>query len=74
MERLSLLSEDQVRAVQLQFGTPTFVYDQKALESQAQKALAFPNAHGLTVRYAVESLSGSRCDPHSQPRRPAHRR
>ena len=42
MERLSLLSEDQVRAVQRQFGTPTFVYDQRAVESQAQKALAFP--------------------------------
>ena len=55
MERLSLLSEDQVRAVQRQFGTPTFIYDQKALESQAQKALAFPNAHGLTVRYAVKA-------------------
>ena len=55
MERLSLLSEDQVRTVQHQFGTPTFVYDQKALESQAQKALAFPNAHGLTVRYAVKA-------------------
>ncbi|MYK38862.1 MAG: diaminopimelate decarboxylase, partial [Gemmatimonadetes bacterium] len=55
MERLSLLSEDQVRTVQRQFGTPTFVYSQKALESQAQKALAFPNAHGLTVRYAVKA-------------------
>ena len=55
MERLSLLSEDQVRAVQRQFGTPTFVYDQEALESQAQKALAFPNAYGLTVRYAVKA-------------------
>lgn len=55
MERLSLLSQDQVRAVQHQFGTPTFVYAQKALEAQAQKALAFPNAHGLTVRYAVKA-------------------
>lgn len=55
MERLSLLSEEQVRAVQSQFGTPSFVYDQKALEAQAQKARAFPNAHGLTVRYAVKA-------------------
>ena len=55
MERLSLLSEDRVRAVQRQFGTPTFVYDQKTLESQAQKALAFPHAHGLTVRYAAKA-------------------
>ena len=55
MERLSILSEDQVRAVQRQFGTPTFVYDQKMLESQAKKALAFPNAYGLTVRYAMKA-------------------
>ena len=55
MERLSILSEDQVRAVQRKFGTPTFVYDQKALESQAQKALDFPNAYGLTVRYAMKA-------------------
>ena len=37
MERLSLLSEDQVRAVQLQFGTPTFVYDQKALNPKPKR-------------------------------------
>ena len=55
MEKLSLLSEDQVRAVQQQFGTPAFVYDQKTLESQAQKALAFPNAYGLTARYAMKA-------------------
>ena len=55
MERLSLLSEAQVRAVQRRFGTPSFVYDQKTLESQAQTALTFPNAYGLTVRYAVKA-------------------
>lgn len=55
MERLSLLSEAQVRAVQRRFGTPSFVYDQKTLESQAQTALTFPNTYGLTVRYAVKA-------------------
>ena len=55
MERLSLLSEAQVRTVQRRFGTPSFVYDQKTLESQAQTALTFPNAYGLTVRYAVKA-------------------
>jgi len=55
MEKLSFLSEDQIRVVQQQFGTPTFVYDQKTLEAQAQKALAFPNAYGLTARYAMKA-------------------
>ena len=55
MEKLSFLSEDQIRMVQQQFGTPTFVYDQKTLEAQAQKALAFPNAYGLTARYAMKA-------------------
>ena len=55
METLSFLSEDQIRAVQDKFGTPAFVYDQKTLEAQAQKALSFPNAYGLTARYAMKA-------------------
>jgi diaminopimelate decarboxylase len=55
MEELSILSADQVRAVQRQFGTPVFVYDQQSLEAQAQQALCFPNAYGLTARYAMKA-------------------
>ena len=55
MEELSFLSADHVRTVQRQFGTPAFVYDQQTLEAQAQKALAFPNAYGLTARYAMKA-------------------
>ncbi|MEW6753703.1 MAG: diaminopimelate decarboxylase [Candidatus Latescibacterota bacterium] len=55
MERLSLLSEEQVRAVQARFGTPAFVYSQAALEEQARQALAFPSPFGLTVRYAMKA-------------------
>jgi diaminopimelate decarboxylase len=55
MEKLSFISADQVRQVQKQYGTPVFVYDQKTLEAQAEKALAFPNAFGLTARYAMKS-------------------
>jgi diaminopimelate decarboxylase len=36
-------------------GTPVFVYDEKTLVDQAKKALAFPNAYGLTTRYAMKS-------------------
>lgn len=55
MEQLSWLTDEQVRAVQRQFGTPTFVYDQRTLEEQARQALAFPNPYGLTVRYAMKA-------------------
>jgi len=52
----SFLSEDQVRAVQRDFGTPVFVYDQRTLEAQAKRVLRFPNAYGLTARYAMKAL------------------
>jgi len=55
MEKLSFIAADQIRQVQKQYGTPAFVYDQKTLEVQAQKALAFPNAFGLTARYAMKA-------------------
>ena len=55
MEQLIWPTDEQVRAIQRQFGTPTFAYDQKTIEEQARKALAFPNAFGLVVRYAMKA-------------------
>ena len=49
------LAPTTVRALQAQFGTPTFVYSQQQLEDQARQALAFPNAFGLTARYAMKA-------------------
>jgi diaminopimelate decarboxylase len=43
------------RAVDANFGTPVYVYDQKALEANAAAVLAFPNAFGLTARYAMKA-------------------
>lgn len=37
------------------YGTPVFIYDGPTIEAQAKKALAFPNAYGLTVRYAMKA-------------------
>lgn len=56
MRPRSFLTEDQVRAVQREFGTPVFVYDQRTLEAQAKRVLGFPNAYGLTARYAMKAL------------------
>ncbi len=37
-------------------GTPAYVYDAASLKANAAACLAFPNAFGLTVRYAMKSL------------------
>ena len=36
-------------------GTPCYVYDEATLEAQADAMLAFPNAFGLTVRFAMKA-------------------
>lgn len=56
MEELSFLSAEQVLEIRKAFGSPVFVYDQKTLEKQADSVLNFPNAFGLTARYAMKAL------------------
>ncbi|MEZ5278692.1 MAG: diaminopimelate decarboxylase [Opitutaceae bacterium] len=36
-------------------GTPAYVYDEATLVDRARRTLAFPNAFGLTVRYAMKA-------------------
>ncbi|MEA3186790.1 MAG: diaminopimelate decarboxylase [Chthoniobacter sp.] len=55
METLKFLTPEQVEALHAQYGTPLYVYDERTLRRQAKKALAFPNAFGLTVRYAMKA-------------------
>jgi diaminopimelate decarboxylase len=55
MEQLRFLTQDQVRRLQAEFGTPLFVYDQTSLERQAAIALGFPAPFGITVRYAMKA-------------------
>lgn len=52
-----VVNEGQAREIAKEFGTPTYVYSQKLLEQQANKALAFPNEFGLIVRYAMKANS-----------------
>ena len=56
METPSFLTVEQARRVRDEFGTPVFVYDQATLERRAGEVLAFPNAYGLTARYAMKAL------------------
>lgn len=52
---MSFLDDEHARAIQRRFGTPVFVYDQRTLERHADQVLAFPNAFGLTARYAMKA-------------------
>lgn len=45
----------EAAAIRERFGTPCYVYDRSAAEEAAGRALAFPNAFGLTVRYAMKA-------------------
>ncbi|MDR2862381.1 MAG: diaminopimelate decarboxylase [Puniceicoccales bacterium] len=53
---MRLLSSHLARRIAAETGTPAYVYSQNALETQADAALAFPNAFGLTVRFAMKAL------------------
>ena len=55
METLSFLSEEVAWKIAHEVGTPVYIYDQAGLEKQAEEALRFPNAFGLTVRYAMKA-------------------
>lgn len=57
IEKLKFLTESQVRSIAQQFGTPIFVYSRERIEKSCDLALAFPNAYGLTVRYAMKANS-----------------
>lgn len=55
MESLKFLSRETVQRIVKLTGTPVYVYDEKSLRRQAQAALAFPNAYGLTARFAMKA-------------------
>mmetsp|Transcript_10660 Transcript_10660/g.19233 ORF Transcript_10660/g.19233 Transcript_10660/m.19233 type:complete len:500 (-) Transcript_10660:1979-3478(-) len=55
MEKLKFLTEKLALDVQEKYGTPSYVYDLKSLKEQAKSALNFPNAYGLTARFAMKA-------------------
>lgn len=50
------LSPEQAFTLRAQYGTPLYIYDEKTLSAQADQVLSFPNAFGLTGRYAMKAL------------------
>ena len=59
MKLIPFLTKEKTRSIRQKFGTPVFVYDQRTLQHQAGLVLDFPNAFGLTVRYAVKACPTS---------------
>lgn len=55
MESLRFLDQESAESIRQEFGSPVFVYHEATLLAQAEAALAFPNAFGLTVRYAMKA-------------------
>ena len=55
MNEHPFLSYETVRDVAKRFGTPIYVYDENSLRRNAEACLAFPNAFGLTVRFAMKA-------------------
>ena len=55
MELLKFLTPEQAEEARATFGTPLYIYDERTLIEQARRALSFPNAFGLTVRYAMKA-------------------
>jgi diaminopimelate decarboxylase len=54
-ESLPTLDSTTAGRVRDLVGTPAFVYDERNLVARARESLAFPNAFGLTVRYAMKA-------------------
>ncbi|RKX33171.1 MAG: diaminopimelate decarboxylase [Verrucomicrobia bacterium] len=55
LETLRTLDPSTAGRIRDLVGTPAYVYDEKTLVARAHETLAFPNAFGLTVRYAMKA-------------------
>ena len=49
------LDFNTAQSVAESFGTPVYAYDEATLKANAAAVLAFPNAFGLTARYAMKA-------------------
>ncbi len=55
MQAASFLDSETAFRVREEIGTPCYVYDEASLRSVAAKVLDFPNAFGLTARFAMKA-------------------
>lgn len=55
IESLRFLSDELVRQIGGQFGSPVYVYDERTLKQNALKVSSFPAPFGLTPRFAMKA-------------------
>lgn len=55
MNDLKFLSREELEQIRMEFGTPSFVYDENTLREKAQELQAFPHAFGFFPRYAMKA-------------------
>lgn len=53
------LTHEEAAEIRDRIGTPVYLYDEAVLRAAARRALAFPHAYGLTVRYAIKANSNA---------------
>ncbi len=54
-DSLKFLTYEDLDEIQMEFGTPCFVYDEAILRANARAVKEFPHAFGLFPRYAMKS-------------------
>ncbi len=54
-ESVFLTAESSKKCIDVAGGTPLYAYSMDKLNENADACLAFPNAYGLTVRYAMKA-------------------
>ena len=52
---MRFLTYEDLEETQMEFGTPSFVYDEATLRANARAVMNFPNAFGLFPRYAMKA-------------------
>ena len=55
LEELRFLNKDLCFAAADEFGAPVYIYSREVIESYCKDVLNFPNAFGLTARYAIKA-------------------
>ena len=53
------LTYEDLEQIRVEFGTPSFVYQESILRANAKKLLDFPNAFGIFPRYAMKAAPTS---------------
>ena len=59
MSELKFLTYEDLEQIRMEFGTPSFVYDENTLRQKAQELKAFPHSFGFFPRYAMKAAPTS---------------